>query len=117
MRLPLGRDLRAVRHGKQLCAGRKTRKALANRRGNCAANAAVDFIEDNRGRSALFGQCDFQRQNETRQFPARRDLRQGRKRRTGVGRNQKLNAVHAISGPAVFGQSLHRRLKLGSIKL
>ena len=55
MRLSFGGDLRAVRDGKQLCAGRKTRKAFANRRGNCAANAAVDFVEDNRGRSALFG--------------------------------------------------------------
>ena len=76
MRLAFGRDLRTMRYRKQLRVLRQARKPLTDGSRHRTADAAVDFIKDNRRRPALFRQRDFQREDEARQLPARCDLRQ-----------------------------------------
>src|SRR3546814_10612538 len=67
MRRALGRDLRAVGHREQLLArARQPREPFADRARDRTANAAVDFIEDDRVGAALLGERDLEREDEAR---------------------------------------------------
>ena len=117
MRLAFGRDLRTMRDREQLRMLGQTRKPLTDGSRHRTADASVDFIKDNRRCPALFRQRDFQREDEARQFAARCNFCQRCKWCAGICRNQKLDAVHARCGPAVFGKLLDRCLELRRIQL
>src|SRR3546814_15346123 len=92
MKGALGRDLRAVRGREQLLARtRKPRQPVADRARDRTADAAVDFVEDDRLGAALFGKRHLQREDEAREFAARSDLGE---RREGDRKSTRLNSSH-----------------------
>src|SRR3546814_5525458 len=106
----LCRDLRAVRHREQLLArARQPCQPLADRARDRAADAAVDLVEDDGVGAALFGERDLEREDEARQFAARRDPGERREGRAGIGRNQIFGAVYPLRPPALGGQPLDER--------
>src|SRR3546814_11196477 len=65
MKGALGRDLRAVRDREQLLARtRKPRQPVADRARDRTADAAVDFVEDDRLGAALLGTRHLQREED-----------------------------------------------------
>src|SRR3546814_243218 len=105
MRRALGRDLRAVGHREQLLArARQPREPFADRARDRTANAAVDFIEDDRVGAALLGERDLEREDEAREFTAACDFRQRREGGAGVGRDKKFDAVDPFGSPALGGR-------------
>ena len=117
MAVTAGGDLRAVRHGKQLSAAGQTRKTIADRAGHGTADAAVNFVEDDRCRATLFGKRDLQREDEAREFAARGDLAERGEIRAGVGRDQEFDGIDPARAPAVLGQSQDRGVELGGVEL
>ena len=91
-------DLRRVRHRQHLHARGKPREPLPDCVRDRAADARVDFVEDERRRRAAIGEHDFQRQHEAREFAARRDLHQRARPRARIGLHPELDAIHSL-GP------------------
>ena len=70
MHRTLGRDLRAVGDCQKLRAPGQPGQAFADSGGHGTADTPVDFVENDRCRTAFFGQRNLQRQNEPRQLAA-----------------------------------------------
>ena len=71
-----GRDLRRMGDQQDLGGFRQALQPFAHRIGHRAADAAIDFVEHQRGGRRDLGQRHLQRQREARQLAARCDLRQ-----------------------------------------
>src|SRR3546814_3564047 len=107
----------AGRDREQLLARtRKPRQPVADRARDRTADAAVDFIEDDRLGAALFGKRHLQREDEAREFAARSDLGERREGRAGVGCDEEFDPVDPLGAPAFGGQTLDRGLEPRRIK-
>ncbi len=104
------RHLRRMGHDQNLQAGAETLQPLADRRGDRAADAAVDLVEDQRRHRRGAGQHQLQRQHEARQLAARGDARERPERRAGDGRDLEMHALAAMLAPIGLGErGQHRR--------
>ena len=105
-----GRDLRRMRHHQNLRVVGQAFQPPPHgiRRG--PAHAPVDLVEDQHKRVVAARQAHLQRQQEPRQFPARRDLVQGACRRAGIGGHREGHVVAPIgSGLAPRDKRLEDR--------
>src|SRR5262245_28395269 len=82
-----GGDLGRMGDDENLAGGGEAVQPLADRAGDRAADAAVDLVKDHRRRPALLRERDLEREDEARQFPARRDANERPERRAGIGRD------------------------------
>src|SRR3546814_8149067 len=99
----------AGRDREQLLARtRKPRQPVADRARDRTADAAVDFIEDDRLGAALFGKRHLQREDEAREFAARSDLGERREGRAGVGCDEEFDPVDRSEEHTSELQSLMR---------
>ena len=90
------RDLRRMRHRQHLDPIGQPRQPLADRIRDRAADAGIDFVEDQRRRRAAIGERHLQRQQKARQFAARRDLHHRARPRAGVGAHPEFDLVDAV---------------------
>src|SRR5687767_9874457 len=97
-------DLRTVGDDEQLRAFGQPVQPLADRAGDGAADAAIDFVEDHRRGGAAFGKRDLEREDETRKLAAAGDPGQWRERRARIGRYFELDPVPAGAGPLLFAE-------------
>ena len=97
-------NLRRMGHHQHLSFLGQPRQPLADGGCGCAADAAIDLIENQCCDRRRLSQYDFQRQHETRELTARCDLVERPGRRAGDGRNLESDALAAMLVPLALGQ-------------
>ena len=90
------RDLRLVGHAQDLAGFAERAQLGADRRGNRAADAGIDLVEDHARHLVQAQRGDLDRQRDARQLAARGDLAQRARRLAGVGGHQEIRALGAI---------------------
>ena len=85
------RDLRMVCDAQNLMLGREFGEAEPYALGNTAPDPRIDFIEDKHHAAARSAQCILDRQKDTREFTARRDLVERSQFAARVGRKTELD--------------------------
>ena len=91
-------DLRQVGDAQYLPPLPKLLQHAADGRRDCAADAGVDFVEDQCRQLANFGQHDLDRQSKTRQLTTGRDAGERPQRLLGVGGNLQLDSLETETG-------------------
>ena len=98
------RDLRRMGYDENLQAGAEALQPLADRRGDGAADAAVDLVEDQGRHRGGAGEHQLQGQHEARQLAARGDARERAERRSGIGGDLEMDALAAMLAPIGLGE-------------
>ena len=102
MRVPAGRDLRKVRDAEHLIGLADAAEVLPHHVRHPAADAGVDFVEDQRLARRARRRQRSDGQHHARQLAARRDFCQRPQVLADVGREIALRDVDALLGPGGF---------------
>ena len=86
-------DLRQVRHAEHLSAIAERAQLPTDDFGDAAADARVDFVEDEAGQGIALHCGDLDREADARQFATRGDLGQRPRRLPGIGADQEFDLV------------------------
>ena len=124
--LRAGGHLRRMGYGEHLSARSKTGEALSHGVGDCAADSGVDLVENQGWRRSTLGEPHFDRQQKTRELPARSDFHQRSEPRARIGADEEVRAIITVGRDKLFitleidpelGALEFQRRKLGGDRL